>query len=170
MIDPATHLPTQELHELEMLMKQHPDEARKPSDQGIGYRRHICQWQFSGGWTIDFPGYWYEFADGDFGGLRFGEEIMMVSTYKLELKAGVERDEMELASLEDEEFVLLEFSKGEMLARLLRLKAPPGSGIFLYKIEAAAPLRRCLITFEGKSTAFEQSIPEIARSLSGGAS
>ena len=64
--DSRIDLPQAEIEELASIMSKADDSRpQPPRQQGIGYRRHVMRHQLSGGWSLCFPGYYYEATEDD---------------------------------------------------------------------------------------------------------
>ena len=162
-LDSSIALPTAELLELEMFLKPETPDTTAPLPHGIGYRRSLCERWLGGGWSVDLPGYWYEYSDGERAGFRFRDVYVIFSIYKAEQQESSEA--LELTHLEDEIATVIEEVEPKFRKRLTKHQWAPEGAEFGYALQASTPFRIALITFEGTDKDIEATIPEIARSL-----
>jgi hypothetical protein len=166
LVDRTLDIPTQELSELEALLAPKTPQSRRPGVSGIGYRRRQCLWPLGYGWTIELPGYWYEFQDGENGGLTFDDQNIWVSSYTVERQGpedGAKLAPLELSELKKDEPLVFEDEDDE---RRYRLTMPMQSeGEFVYFLEVTKVDGLLTLTFAGNDKEWEKQIQGIARSV-----
>ena len=88
-LNPEIGLPLMEIEEIGELLAEE-NEALLPRPEGIGFRRGQRRYWFSGGWSIELPGYFRQMNDEqeDEGTALFvhGERVLRTSSYSFETK------------------------------------------------------------------------------------
>ena len=169
-LDVAADLPTREIAELTALLAAYTPDSTRPSAEGIGYRRQICTHWLGAGWSVELPGYWYTFEDGENSGLTFAGQEIWVSSYSVDKQPGYEDEPISLSQLKEDETKVLELEDGFLRLRLTRQKPDEPNSRFTYQLLATRPDGLIFMTFSGDDPDWETDLPRLAKSLKPGRS
>ena len=84
-LDPSIGLPVAEIAEMRDLLSS-DDLEQLPNPEGIGFRRGLRRRWFTGGWSVEIPGYFREVEDAEDEGTRLyyhGERVVRASSYSV---------------------------------------------------------------------------------------
>lgn len=163
--DPAADLPAREIRELDLLLSGNVADDYIPASTGAGYRRRLCSWTIGPGWSIELPGYWYEFEEGESSGIRFGSKFVWISTYavdRVESGDGSARGPIDLTKISDDSVLLFE-ELGEK--RNIRLSQVEHEGQAIFVFECMKSDGFAVVSFEGFGTGGRKEVEPIARSV-----
>lgn len=169
-LDVSADLPTREIAELKDLLAAYTPDSTRPSAEGIGYRRQICTHWLGADWSVELPGYWYTFEDGENGGLTFDGQEIWVSSYSVDKQPGYEHEPISLSQLKEDETEVLAMEDGFLRLRLTRQKPDEPNSRFTYLLLATRPDGLIFMTFSGDDPEWETDIPRLAKSLKPGRS
>lgn len=159
-------IPKAEIDELEALLAPGADETRAPAKQGAGYRREVCFWPLSGGWSFHLSGYWYLSEDDGTSHFHFGNRNVFVSTFGVSFKDGqLSERPLEPLPLKDDEILVDEYEADQLYYRLIGRKVlEPETPVHLqaFVSDVGAYL---IVTFSSSVESWREDIPKIVRSI-----